>query len=135
MAFSHCSGKCRRPPPKRLATAPFGGMPKAFPRTSGRLYVRPLERYEVSWKWMAYSRLLSFRGDRREATDGDRRRSRPDVDRSRRPKGGVNDQLTYMSHFIRHIQHIAADMSVFIRDTIYTKSHQRGFLFLVSFSC
>jgi len=43
-------------------------------------------------KWMTYSRLNSFRGDRREATDGDRRRSRPDVDRSRRPKGGVNDQ-------------------------------------------
>src|SRR6056297_1983190 len=83
--------------------------------TAGRLYVGPLERYEGSWRRMAYSRLLSLRGDRRETANDDSRRSRPAVDRLCRPKGGMNDQLTYMSHFIRHIQHIAADMSAFIR--------------------
>src|SRR6056297_475983 len=60
--------------------------------TAGRLYVGPLERYEVSWRRMAYSRLLSLRGDRRETANDDSRRSRPAVDRSCRPKGGMNDQ-------------------------------------------
>jgi len=41
---------------------------------------------------MAYSRLLSLRGDRRETANDDSRRSRPAVDRLCRPKGGMNDQ-------------------------------------------
>jgi len=49
-----------------------------------------------TWRRMAYSRLLSLRGDRRETANDDSRRSRPAVDRSCRPKGGMNDQLTYI---------------------------------------
>src|SRR6056297_1953033 len=64
--------------------------------TAGRLYVGPLERYEGSWRRMAYSRLLSLRGDRRETANDDSRRSRPAVDRSCRPKGGMNDQRPWL---------------------------------------
>src|SRR6056297_2035722 len=95
--------------------------------TAGRLYVGPLERYEGSWRRMAYSRLLSLRGDRRETANDDSRRSRPAVDRLCRPKGGMNDQLTYMSHFIRHIQQYRGIMSPFVRYMSAPKNHRRGF--------
>ena len=45
-----------------------------------------------TWRRMAYSRQNSLRGDQREPANDDSRRSRPAVDRSCRPKGGMNDQ-------------------------------------------